>query len=301
MGGKATLKTVQGEDLTFARKRQVASHRDRREGRRRADHHRRRPAVERRHPRHQQGADPGLRPAARPDRWRRAPSGRPFCLAAGAGPDRAAISPEEYVAQANAGTAAKAAGVDLVASCCRGWRRRSRRLLLMLYRPTAGGTLRRGRAHPDARRHRGARRFRRPMCGSGKRRANSTPPRGRRSAGWRRSPATARSTKCGASARRRWRTMPEGFEPAAEDDRSAGGAGAFGAAHGAHRCLGALEADKREAGATRLLSRLERNGGELHCRSIKPHQNRVFRCLFLTRALLEYAAHRKWRCQNLKR
>ena len=60
MGGKLTLKTVQGEELTFARMGKSASDGHRRQGRRRAHHHRRRAAVERRHPRHQQGADPGL-------------------------------------------------------------------------------------------------------------------------------------------------------------------------------------------------------------------------------------------------
>ena len=58
-GGKATLKTVQGEDLTFrARRRPSLGHR--RQGRQGRGHDPERDAVERRHPGDQQGAAPGL-------------------------------------------------------------------------------------------------------------------------------------------------------------------------------------------------------------------------------------------------
>ena len=55
------------------------------------------------------------------------------------------------------------------------------------------------------------------MCASGKRRAISMPTRARRSPGWRRSRATARSTKCAASRPVSLEDMPEGFEPAADE------------------------------------------------------------------------------------
>jgi len=71
MGGKATIKTVQGE------------------GRCRRDHHRRRAPVEWRHPCRQQGSDPRLIPSAsgRP----RAPSGARLALSAWGRADRARI------------------------------------------------------------------------------------------------------------------------------------------------------------------------------------------------------------------
>ena len=55
------LKTVQGEELTFERKGKSALTVTDAKGDVAWIHHRRRAAIERRHPRHQQGSDPGLR------------------------------------------------------------------------------------------------------------------------------------------------------------------------------------------------------------------------------------------------
>ena len=84
MGGKLTLKTVQGDELAFERDGQVAHLGDRRQGRQGARHHSRRPAVERRHSGRRQGSDAGLSAPRRLFRnGERASFGRPLRCARG--------------------------------------------------------------------------------------------------------------------------------------------------------------------------------------------------------------------------
>ncbi len=85
------------------------------------------------------------------------------------------------------------------------------------------------------------------MCGSGKGPATSTPPRDRRSAGWRPSPAIARSTKSAAFARRRWKRCRRDFEPAAESVDPLAARARSERLAALLSCLGGLDSDKREA------------------------------------------------------